>query len=145
MIVHDVELLMAIRTAGGDDADLPFWKASREGQFLLHRCNACGRSYWPASRCIEHGDEAMAWFMASGRGEVHTYTVIHHAYTAAMHDRVPYVVAVVKLDEGPFFHTNIIGCDTGDVHVGMRVALSARAEVAGLALPVFKPENFSGH
>jgi len=83
----------------------------------------------------------MAWVRASGRGEVHTYTVIHHAYTVAMHDRVPYVVAVLKLDEGPFFHTNIIRCDVDDVHVGMRVALSGWVDVADLALPVFSPDK----
>jgi uncharacterized OB-fold protein len=104
-----------------DELDMPFWDACRDGQFLLHHCAVCGRAYWPASTCVDHGADAMQWQPGSGRGEVHTFTVVHHAYDPALADRVPYALAVVKLDEGPFFHSNIVGCDPASVHVGMRV------------------------
>ena len=104
-----------------DDLDLPFWRACAGEQFSVHRCAACGRSYWPASCCIEHGGAAMQWVPASGRGVVHTYTVFHHAYDASFADRVPYVIAVVRLDEGPFFFTDIVECDPEAVRVDMAV------------------------
>jgi uncharacterized OB-fold protein len=63
----------------------------------------------------------MRWMPASGRGEVHTYTVVHHVYDPSWADKIPYVIAVVRLDEGPFFHSDLVGCDPADVHVGMRV------------------------
>ena len=50
-----------------------------------------------------------AWVPASGTGEVFTYTVFHHAYDPRFADRVPYTLAVVQLDEGPFFHTDVVG------------------------------------
>jgi uncharacterized protein len=104
-----------------DDLDLPFWRACDDDQFLVHRCDACGRAYWPASCCIDHGAAAMQWVPASGGGVVHTYTIFHHAYDASFADRLPYVIAVVTLDEGPFFHTDIVECDPEQVHVGMAV------------------------
>jgi len=104
-----------------DDLDAPFWEACREQRFLLHVCSACGRAYWPASTCIDHGSVRMRWQTGSGRGEVHTHTVVHHAYDPGLADRIPYAIAVVRLDEGPFFHTDIVGCDPAEVAVGMRV------------------------
>jgi uncharacterized OB-fold protein len=104
-----------------DELDAPFWDGCRDHRFLLHRCSACGRAYWPASTCIDHGAAAMHWHPGSGRGEVHTFTVVHHPYDPGVADRVPYALAVVKLDEGPFFHSDIVECDPTTVHIGMRV------------------------
>ena len=104
-----------------DELDAPFWAACRDHVFVVHRCDACGRSYWPASTCLDHGSASMKWEPASGRGEVFTYTVVHHPYDRSLIDKIPYAVAVVRLDEGPFFHTDIVGCPAADVHVGMRV------------------------
>jgi uncharacterized OB-fold protein len=129
-----------IRQYGGDPVvDLPFWEACRDGKFLLHRCARCNRHYWPATRCIEHGAEAMGWVESAGKGEVYTYTIVHHAYTPAMKGKTPYAVAVVKLDEGPFYHTNIIDCPPDKVAVGMRVQATMIPHETGLTIPVFRP------
>jgi uncharacterized OB-fold protein len=37
--------------------------------------------------------------------------------------RAPYVLAVVRLDEGPHMLTNIVGCAPDAVHVDMRVSV----------------------
>ena len=104
-----------------DDLDEPFWEACRSHQFLLHRCGTCGRHYWPASCCVEHGSEAMAWVESSGRGEVHTYTVFYQPYIPAWANDLPYNVAVVQLAEGPFFHTNIVDIAPDALRVGLPV------------------------
>jgi uncharacterized OB-fold protein len=122
-----------------DALDEPFWRACLEQRFLLHRCTACGRGYWPASCCVEHGAQAMQWQDASGRGAVHTYTIVHHAYDAALAERIPYALAVVKLDEGPFFHTDIVGCEPSEVHVGMRVEVVWDRLGDDVVIPRFAP------
>ena len=71
-----------------DDLDAPFWEGCTRGELLLHRCDVCGRHYWPVSSCVDHGGDTMSWVPSSGRGRVHTYTVIHHAYEPSMADRV---------------------------------------------------------
>ena len=134
---QDLETI--ILDVGGSPLDLPFWEAAREGKFLVHRCRVCGRSYWPASLCVEHGGQAMAWAQASGRGSLYTYTVMYHAYTPAMQGKTPYVVGVVKLAEGPFFHTNVIDCALEDVAVEMPLEAVMVEQPNGLALPMFRP------
>ena len=124
-----------------DELDAPFWEGCKQHVFLVHRCTECGRAYWPASTCIDHGSSAMEWQPASGRAEVFTYTVVHHAYDRARADKLPYAVAVVQLDEGPFFHTDIVGCDPSDVRVGMRVCVTYDGIDDETVIPHFTPDS----
>ncbi|HEV8298742.1 MAG TPA: OB-fold domain-containing protein [Acidimicrobiales bacterium] len=125
--------------AAPDDLDQPFWDACVREEFLVHRCRTCGRAYWPASCCIDHGATAMGWTPATGRGEVHTYTVFHHAYERALADRLPYVIAVVTLAEGPFFHTDIVDCSPDAVYVGMPVEVVWERVRDDCVIPHFRP------
>jgi uncharacterized OB-fold protein len=121
-----------------DDLDAPFWDACRREVFLVHRCTACGRAYWPASTCVDHGSAAMQWQPASGRGEVFTFTVVHHPYDPSR--ALPYAVAVVRLDEGPFFHTDIVGCPPTDVRIGLPVRVVFDVVDDETTIPHFAPD-----
>jgi uncharacterized protein len=135
------DVLAIVRSFGGDPLDLPFWEACRDGRFLLHRCDICKRHYWPASRCIDHGGKAMQWVTASGRGTLYTYTIMHHAYTSSMKGKIPYVVAVVKLEEGPFFHSNLVDCSPDEVAIGLSLKAVMREHETGLVVPMFQPTS----
>ncbi len=132
--------LDVVSNLGGDPADMPFWDGCKAGLFLLHRCNVCHRHYWPASRCIEHGNTAMQWVESTGRGQLYTYTVMHRVLSPAFKDKTPYVVGVVQLDEGPFFHSNIVNCEAQQIHVGMRLRYTMIQHQNGLSIPLFQPE-----
>jgi uncharacterized protein len=121
-----------------DDLDQPFWDACRQHRFLVHRCAKCGRSYWPASCCVEHGSAAMRWVEAIGTGRLHTHVVIHHVFGTAFR-QVPYNVAVVELAEGPFFHTSVVGCDDRDLVMGMPLVVTFQDQPEGFTLPLFRP------
>lgn len=120
-----------------DPLDQPFWDACNREQFTLHRCEMCGSYYWPASCCVDHGGGAMSWQPASGQGEIETYTVFHRQYHPAFEP--PYVVAVVRLTEGPYFHTNLVGCDPEEARVGMKVEVTFIDVSDDEKLPVFRP------
>lgn len=132
-------LVKALRAYGGDPADLPFWEACENNRFLLHRCGLCGRHYWPASRCVDHADDEMHWVQATGRGRLYTYTVMHRAYTADTRDKVPFVIAVVRLDEGPFYHSNIVGCAHDEIMIDMPLEVVMTPHDSGLTIPQFRP------
>jgi uncharacterized protein len=129
----------AVRAVGGAPADLPFWEACKQGRFLLHRCGLCGRSYWPASRCVEHSDRDMGWVESAGVGELYTYTVMHRAYSRALAAKAPYVVGVIKLEEGPFFHSNVVGVPIAEIKIGMLLKAEMTDHETGIMLPVFRP------
>jgi len=119
------------------DPDAPFWDAWKDGErFLLHRCGVCSRNEWPATCCVEHGLAAMEWVEVSGAGVIDTFTIFHRAYTKGLTAEVPYTVAVLRLDEGPYFHTRVVGIAPEEVKSGMRVQLRRGA---GDSFPFFIP------
>lgn len=123
-----------------DELDRPFWEACERGEFLLQRCPRSGRWHWPASADPETGG-GLEWVPASGRGSVHTFTILHKAYRPEWAERVPYNVVVVELEEGPLFHSNVVGCANEDIYVGMPVELVFERDANGANLPRFRPRG----
>jgi len=79
----------------------------------------------------------------SGRGAVHTFTLAYHTFIPGL--EVPYVIAIVELDEqaGLRMLTNIVDCDPQTVAIGMRVrAVFTPVEGReGVAVPHFRPDD----
>ena len=124
-----------------DDLDRPFWEACRRHEFLLQRSSRTGRYHWPAVSDPETGREDMEWVRASGRGVVHTFSIIHHAFRPELAARVPYNVVVVELEEGPFFHANLIDCPNEAIHIGMAVEVVFDDLTDEVTLPRFRPRR----
>jgi uncharacterized OB-fold protein len=121
-------------TADHDSA--PYWQGLHDGKLLVQRCQDCGEvQLYPRDRCLECRGP-VAWVEASGRGRVYSFTVIRQNYARPFRDWIPYVVALVDLEEGPRLMTDLVDCEPDDVQVGM--AVEARFEVvsddAGIAL-----------
>jgi hypothetical protein len=129
----------SVREPVPGDPNAPFYEGLAHGVFALHVCAVCERAYWPASCCVDHGASAMEWRVAPARGVVETFTVFHRAYRPQLAAKVPYVVAVVRLDAGPYFHTNIVGCEPTDVAVGQVVAWVGAGPDAQAGRAVFRP------
>ena len=115
-----------------------WWDATRERRFLLQRCLDCGnRQHYPRALCIKCGSDRLDWQEASGAGVVYSYTIVHRAPSPV--PAAPYVVALVRLAEGPTVLTNVIGCEPGDVRCDLPVELTWEAAEDGRNLPLFKP------
>ena len=107
---------------------------------MIQRCTTCGnRQLYPRDRCLVCRG-AVEWVEASGRGTVYSFTVIRQNYSRPFRDWIPYVVALVDLEEGPRVMTNIVGCEPDLVRIGMpvRAQFEAVSDEAGIAL--FSPE-----
>ena len=111
--------------------DQPFWDALDSGNLVLAQCT-CGAYYARSQACLRCGAEArtLTWAPASGRGTVRTFVVFDKPYHLYFEERLPYVVAVVALEEGPEITTNIIETDVTNVEIGMpvRIVISERGE-----------------
>jgi uncharacterized OB-fold protein len=104
--------------------DKPFWDAIDAGEFVLARCT-CGTYYARLQACPQCGADAnvLTWVPASGQGTVRTFVVFDKPYHPYFKDRLPYIVAVVTLKEGPEITTNIVDADVSDVAIGMPVRI----------------------
>lgn len=74
----------------------------------------------------------------SGRGTVQTFVRFHRAYDPSWEDRVPYVVALIELEEGPVMISNIVGADALEVKVGDPVEVVFEIQSEDAALPQFR-------
>jgi uncharacterized OB-fold protein len=90
----------------------PFWRAAREHELHLQRCERCGALVWPISVvCQACWSRSLAWTRLSGRGRLSSWIVYHRAFHPAFADDVPYHVAEVELEEGPRLVSSIVGTE----------------------------------
>jgi uncharacterized OB-fold protein len=117
----------------------PYWRAIAEGRLDFQRCPHCGHAWLPAREecpaCLKDGP---AWETSSGKGEIVSFVVYHVAYDPSFEGRLPYDVAVVRLDEGPRLVTNVVA-PRERLAVGGRVRLKVERE-DGFALARFEPD-----
>jgi uncharacterized OB-fold protein len=78
-------------------------------------------------------------FVASGRGEVYTYSIVRQNQMPRFRNALPYVVAYVQLEEGPQLLTNIVDCNPDTVSIGMSVRVDFVSTEGELGVPRFVP------
>ncbi len=120
-----------------------FWQGGRDGELRFNRCGAC--RLWlhpPVPICPECGTGGITSEAVSGRATVATFTTNHQMWMPG--PELPYVVAIVEIEEDPRVRltTNIVGCEPGDVVIGMsvEVVFEHHADEGGdVWLPLFRP------
>jgi uncharacterized OB-fold protein len=105
-----------------DAASEPYWAAAKEGRLLVARCATCDRvHHYPRPFCPHCWSEDVSPVPAAGTGTLYTYSTVYVNDLAPFKERLPYVAALVELDEGPRLMTVVEGVDPGDLRVGMPV------------------------
>ncbi|HMC38825.1 MAG TPA: Zn-ribbon domain-containing OB-fold protein [Acidimicrobiales bacterium] len=123
-----------------EDENRPFWDAARDGRFLIARCQECGRAHhYPRPFCPFCWSENVEWEEASGRGTLYTYSTVYVNDMHPFSEQLPYVAAVVDLEEGPRVMTTIVDCDPAELRVGQDVEVAYRQIAEELTVPVFRP------
>jgi len=118
---------------------LPYWNAARERRLVIRQCKACGQPHFmPRYLCPHCWSDELEWVDAKGGGSVHSFTVVRRASDPAFAALVPYVVALIDLDEGPRMMANILGANALDVKIGDRVSVSFEDRGDGALLPQFQ-------
>lgn len=118
----------------------PFWDAARQLKLVLQHCDACGRTiHYPRAACPHCGADDLGWLEACGRGTIYSYTVVEANAPSAFAGDVPYVVAVIRLEEGVQMLSNIVDCDPGELRCDMPVEVTFEKLDDEFTLPKFRP------
>jgi len=81
-----------------DPVTAPFFAGAARGELLIPRCASCGEYVWyPAEACSCGGTPE--WTRVSGRATLFSWAVVQRAFLPAFADKVPFVTALVALDE----------------------------------------------
>lgn len=118
----------------------PFWDGIKEGRLLLQKCGNCGKvRHYPRPMCDACYSMEVDWVEAAGRGTVHSWTVAHHAFNPGFKGELPYVVALVDLDEGVRISAQMRDVKPDAMKIGMPVRIDLEDAGNGVILPVFRP------
>lgn len=133
-------------SARGEVTALPFEARGEERTYFEHcqqrrlviqRCGACGQAvFYPRGACPHCFSLDLRWEDASGRGQVHTFTVERRG-VAGYEGPVPYVVAIVELEEGVRLLSHVLA-EPELIRIGMPVDVDF-APRGGVLVPVFVP------
>jgi uncharacterized OB-fold protein len=111
-----------------DDATRDFWAALAEGRLLGSHCGSCEAiANFHRGFCPSCWSEQVQDVELSGRATLYSYSVVHANPVPPFADLVPYVAALVDLDEGPRLATRLVDVDPAEIEIGM--ALTARFEM----------------
>lgn len=113
----------------------PFWSAAQRHQLQIPRCDGCGRYQWyPRKTCRECEGSASTWTSVSGRASLFSWVVVTHAFLPQFRGKVPFVSALVALEEDPAVRlaTEIVDSTPEDLAFDMPVRV------------VFRPIAFTG-
>lgn len=117
-----------------------FWASVGHSAMEIQRCDDCSQYvFYPRAHCPHCASRSLQWKAVSGRGTLYSFTIVHRAGPPFKAD-LPFVVAIVELEEGCRMLTNLIGVppDPARIRIGMSVAIDYAA-AAEMALPKFRP------
>lgn len=128
---------LPVPVANADSAR--YWEGARERKLLIRKCLACdGMHFLPRLLCPECWSDRLEWIEAEGSGVVHSVSVVRRASDPAFASRVPYVLALIELKEGPRMLANILGDGALCTVIGDAVTLTFEERGGeGALLPQF--------
>ena len=117
----------------------PSRQASNNGNLLIQYCKESGKPQWyPRPVSLATGRRNLEWREVCGRGKVYSWTVTYSAWPGH-EDRVPYICALVELDEGVRMLANLLNVKGEDVKIGMPVQLCWERLSDEINYPAFEP------
>jgi uncharacterized OB-fold protein len=123
-------------------ATRPYWEACKRHELLLQECSQCGvRQFYPRTICASCSAAELHWVRASGSGTVVSWTVVRHPVSPAYAADIPYVVALIELDEGPTMMAQIVDCEPESVGSGMPVEVCFEDWTEEISMPNFRARS----
>jgi uncharacterized OB-fold protein len=119
-----------------------YWEKAKAHELWLRQCDDCGNAYFyprDISPCCF--SKNTSWIQASGKAKLFTFAIVHRPPHPGFREIAPYVAAIVELEEGPKFPTNIVIDDPTPENLQIDMALEVTFDdiTDTIALPKFKP------
>jgi uncharacterized OB-fold protein len=115
----------------------PHWEATRNGELRVQRCENGHYVFIPLPACNYCYSRKLEWAPTSGKGTLYSMTIVHRPQTPAF--QVPYVVAIVQMEEGWYMMSNVVDAELEDVKIGMPLQVTFHKMSDEITLPYFRP------
>jgi uncharacterized protein len=117
----------------------PYFRAAARGELIFQRCAAGHPFLYPRSLCPVCHSVELEWERAAGTGEVVTFAPVHRPPWNDLPRPLPYVIALVRLDEGPQLLGTLEDIEASQASVGLRVAAAFERAAAEIGLVRWVP------
>lgn len=119
-----------------------YWEAARNGELWLQRDKSTAEyQFYPRGFSLSDSNGELEWVKASGKAVLHTFSIVHQAPHPAFASEIPYITAIVELEEGPRMAANIVGVepDPSNIEIGMALQAVFTKVDENYTLPNFTP------
>ena len=119
-----------------------YWEKCKEHELWLRYDNDAQQAYfYPRDISPITFSRNTSWIQASGKATLYTYAIVHRAPHPGFVGDVPFVTAMVELEEGPIMPTNIVMDDPTPekLQIGMPLEVVFEDITDDISLPKFKP------
>ncbi len=117
-----------------------FWEAADRGEFVGQRCGDChAYRFPPGPMCPQCNSLNTKVVALSGHGKVVSW--IRPLHPPAFGFKEPPTVAVIELEEGTRFVSNIVGIAFEQVTLNMPVEVCFEPTMNNHKVPVFRPRG----
>ena len=118
----------------------PYWEGCRRHELLYQRCGACGhaglRAFTVCGACLA---TEPVWERSGGRATLYSWTVVWRPPNPTF--VVPYAPAVVRLHEGVWMISAVVGCEPEELRDGLALAVEFHPASDDVVLPYFSPTS----
>jgi len=119
-----------------------FYDACKEEKLLYQQCSECGQAiFFPKQLCPNCMSHVLEWQTSRGKGKVYTFTISYDFAPPQFAQALPYVLAIINMDEGFTIMSNIVACDLERLECDMPVEVVFDPVTPEITLPKFKPVN----
>ncbi len=116
----------------------PYWEGCRRHQLLYQRCAECSScGLGVASLCARCHAPSPLWEESAGLGTLYSWTVVWLPPDPSF--RVPYAPAVIRLDEGVWMMSAVIGCEPEALREDLRLTVEFHPASDDVTLAYFRP------
>jgi len=101
-----------------------FWDATKNKKLVFQKCKKCGHVIWPPSNiCPICYSTDITTITSKGKGKVYSFGVFRVPFHESVKENIPYILAVVELEEGPMVVSNIANYSAENLKCGCEVKL----------------------
>lgn len=117
-----------------------FWEQCQGGVLHFQKCDSCNKfRHLPRNMCAFCGSPDWKWAPSKGKGKLYSWTIAHMPMHPAFVADVPYVAAVVELEEGVRMVSLLRSAVLEDLALDMPVKVQFERVTDAFQLPVFVP------
>jgi uncharacterized OB-fold protein len=132
-----------------DELTNEFFAGAARNELMIPRCTDCDAWVWyPEPSCPSCGG-ALRWQPTSGTGRLFSWAVVRRPFLPAFADMIPFVTALVALEEAPEVRivTYVVDVDPGELRADLPLDVTFRLLAfptvpdRSVAVPMFAPRT----